>query len=110
MQPFTSEKMAAAGSAIIGQCLDLADQIKLPLQDLATLCSTSPATLYRWRKKRDAGTLADPECKMTALAFMNLLIFRQAAQKALSQQALPSDGKKGAQQWVRQLAPDAFDD
>lgn len=108
MKPFTPEGLGAATSDLTKQCLDLAARAELPVRDLATLCATAPATLYRWQKEAKEGRLADPQGKMSATAFMNLLIFRVAISKELENESLPSDGKKGARKWIRQLAPGSF--
>lgn len=109
MQPLTPQQLGAQTSALIAECLDLAEQAQLTVRDLAVLCGASPATLYRWRKEINEGRLADPEGAAPAITFMNLLIFRQQVKAALADGTVPRDGKKGAKAWVRQLAPDAFD-
>lgn len=109
MNPFSAEKMGQVTSSIFAECLTLADEIGLTTRDLATLCASTPATLYRWKKLLDAGNTADPEGKMPTAAFLNLLIFRKEARAAKEAGLLPKDGKRGARQWARDLAPELFD-
>lgn len=101
MQTKSQDEVANLLRPLIRDCLQLCEDSKLPVGDLATILGTSRVSVYKWRRSLpDGWKNIDVSGNLSTTVFLNLIVVKRNMELAFANGELPAPNRSAARRWV----------